>query len=158
MRLQPLLTTAAAVLSLAAVAGAAQAQNVNAAPTYGEFRLSPGFQPDPGLLSVRAGGSIAAEDAFSGCSGYIAAAPDLRLYWDGKGNLSLIISAVSNADTTLIVNGPDGRWYCDDDNGDDSNPSVRLTPVAGRYEIWVGTYASGESKPAVVSVSELSSF
>jgi len=156
MRLFSILATAAAVTVLGA--GVASAQNVNATPTYGEFRLRPGFTPDPGLLSVRAGGSISASNTFTGCTGYIASAPDLRLYWDGSGSLSLIISAVSNADTTIIVNGPDGRWYCDDDSGDDSNPSVNLSPVQGRYEIWVGTYSSGDSKPAVVSVSELSSF
>lgn len=139
-------------------AAAAQAQDYNATPAFGEFRLSPGFTPDPALLSVRSGGSIDASDWSENCDGYIANAPDLRLYWDGKGSRPLIISAVSNSDVTLVVNGPNGEWYCDDDSGDGENPSLSLTPTAGRYEIWVGTYASDDTRPAVVSVSELNSF
>ena len=150
---------AAALAGLALSAAApALAQDYNATPTFGEFHLTPGFTPDPGLLSVQSGGSIDAADWSKTCKGFIANAPDLRMYWDGTGSLSLIISAVSNADVTLVVNGPNGEWYCDDDSGDGSNPSLTLTPTAGRYEIWVGTYASGETRPAVVSVSELRSF
>jgi len=141
-----------------ALAGPAMAQDYNATPNFGELHLSPGFTPDPGLIAMRAGGDLNAADKFKGCTGYITNAPDIRLYWDGTGSLSLKISAVSNADTTLVVNAPDGQFYCSDDEGDDSNPSLTLTPVAGRYEIWVGTFNSGDSKPAVVSVSELTSF
>lgn len=147
-----------AAVAAVAVAGPVAAQDYNADPNYGEVRLSAGFTPDPSLTSLRAGGSIDAGTRYKGCTGYITAQPDMRLYWDGNGSLDLKISAVSNADVTLVVNGPDGSWHCDDDSGDDSNPSLTFRPVAGRYEIWVGTYASGDSKPAVVSISELSSF
>lgn len=67
-------------------------------------------------------------------------------------------SALSNADTTLVVKGPDGTWYCDDDDGEDSNPSVELTPDVGRYEIWIGTCSEGEIKKAVPGISEATSF
>ena len=148
----------AGALALAAVAAPAAAQDYNADTNYGDVRLSAGFTPDPYLAVLRAGGDYAASNLSSECRGYITRQPDIRLYWDGKGSLPLKFSAISNADTTLIVNGPRGDWYCDDDSGDDSNPSIQLNAETGRYEIWVGTYSSGESKQAVVSISELNSF
>lgn len=150
-----LIIAAACALAFAAPA---VAQDYNATPNYGELHLQPGFTPDPALISMRAGGDIDAATRFKGCNGYITNAPDIRLYWDGTGSLSLKISAVSNADTTLVINGPNGQFFCDDDSGEDLNPSLTMTPSAGRYEIWVGTVSSGDAKPAVVSISELSSF
>ncbi len=147
----------AAVCALA-FAAPAMAQDFNATPNYGELHLAPGFTPDPALISMRAGGDIDSSSHFKGCNGFVTNAPDIRLYWDGTGSLQLKISAVSNADTTLIVNGPNGTFFCDDDSGDDLNPSLTLGSAAGRYEIWVGTVSRGDSKPAVVSISELSSF
>jgi hypothetical protein len=151
---------AAAAMAGLCWAGSASAQNYDADPNYGEVTLSAGFTPDPSLTSLLAGGSVDAAGKNSSCSGFISDAPDLRLFWDGsgKGAPNLKISAMSNADTTLVVNGPDGRWYCDDDSGEDFNPMVELTPRAGRYEIWVGTYSEGETKRAVLSISEVSSF
>jgi hypothetical protein len=69
-----------------------------------------------------------------------------------------MISVLSRSDTTLVVNGPNGEWYCDDDSGEDTNPLVTLGSNAGRYEIWVGTYSSGDPQPAVLSISEVASF
>lgn len=157
--MRPLILALAAAASVL-IAGSASAQNVDADPNYGELNLSAGFTPDPAMLSLLAGGDIDAGDQFDGCTGYISTTPDMRLFWDGsaKGGLNLKISAISNADTTLVVNGPDGRWYCDDDSGEDSNPLVELSPRAGRYEIWVGTYSRGDIKKAVLSISEVSSF
>ena len=141
-----------------ALAGPVAAQDYNATPNYGDITLSPGFTPDPHLVSLRAGGAISATSAANGCSGYITNAPDFRLNWSGKGSLNLKISVISNSYTTLVVNGPNGEWYCDDDSGDETNPVVTLGSVSGRYEIWIGTYASGETKPAVLAISEITSF
>ena len=145
------------------VAGAvspAVAQDYNANTNYGDLQLQAGFTPDPALINLQAGGSLDAADRFDTCKGFIAQAADVRLMWSGssKGGSPVKISVVSNADTTLVINGPDGRWYCDDDSGEDSNPSLTLTPQNGRYEIWVGTYISGETKNSVLSISEVSSF
>ena len=148
----------AATACALAFAGAASAQDYNATPNYGDITLAPGFTPDPYLVSLRAGGDMSASSAGSGCSGYITRAPDYRLNWSGKGSLNLKISVLSKADTTLVVNGPNGEWYCDDDTGEDNNPLVTLGSQAGRYEIWVGTYSSGSPAPAVLSISELANF
>jgi hypothetical protein len=148
----------AATACALAIAGAVSAQDYNADPNYGDITLSPGFTPDPHLVSLRAGGDVSATAAASGCSGYITSAPDFRLNWSGKGSLNLKISVLSKADTTLVVNGPNGEWYCDDDSGEDDNPLITLGSAPGRYEIWVGTYSSGDPAPAVLSISEISSF
>jgi hypothetical protein len=142
---------------LAAAALPASAQNTNADPNYGNFALESGFTPDPRVVSLRAGGSLAASRIRSDCRGFITDAPDVRLEYDA-GSLPLIISVAAAADTTLVVNAPDGTWHCDDDGGEGSNPSIRFNdPAGGRYEIWVGTYRAGLSQPARLHISEIRS-
>lgn len=149
----------AASIALAASIAAipASAQNFNAAPSYGTVNLNGGFTPDPQVINMRSGGNIDSQRAIGGsCRGFIANAPDLRLNFN-PGSLPLIISVDSSADTTLVVNAPDGRWYCDDDGGRRGlNPAVRFNrPMSGRYEIWVGTYGNSSLQPAQLHISEL---
>lgn len=150
--------TMIAAVALALLAAPALAQDPNANPNYGTVRLSAGFTPDPYYQAVNAGGSINAGRAFNNCAGYISNAPDLRLYWNGGGSLPLVVSADSYSDTTLVINGPGGEWYCDDDSGEGVNPSIQLPARSGRYEIWVGTYNSGQMQGATVAISELSTY
>lgn len=129
-----------------------------AAANYGTVNLRSGFTPDPRIVALRAGGSVNAQNVASGCYGYISRAPDVELSYTA-GSLPLIISVGSSTDTTLIVNGPDGQWYCDDDGGvNGSNPALRWnSPTTGTYDIWVGTYRSGASQPARLNISEVRS-
>lgn len=147
---------AASVLLAAAVP--ASAQDFNATPNYGTINLRTGFTPDPNVVSVQSGGSLDASRIDSHCAGFITSAPDVRLVYTA-GSLPLIISVASQSDTTLVVNGPDGRWYCDDDGGANGlNPSLRFSrPASGRYEIWVGTYGRAALQRARLSISELTS-
>ena len=72
------------------------------------------------------------------------------------GALDLFISVLADADTTLVINDPSGRWVCDDDGAGALNPGVHFdNPEAGVYDIWVGTYWSGEGQPARLGISEL---
>ena len=145
-------TLLAASLAVAAFTGLASAQNVSLPPTYGSVSLNPGFMPDPFQAQVTAGGSIDAASIDGNCVGLIADAPDYRLQYGGGGS-QLFIGVTSSADTTLVVNGPDGSWYCDDDtNG--FNPLVGgAGPDAGQYDIWVGTYGS-DTAPATIFITE----
>lgn len=144
-------------VALVSCVGTAVAQNTALRANYGELELSAGFTPDPQVVSLSAGGTISAQRAGSGCRGFITNAPDVRLHYDA-GSYPLIISVDAGSDTTLVVNGPDGSFYCDDDSGEGTNPSVRLNnPQSGRYEIWVGTYASGRTQPARLHISEVGS-
>ncbi|WP_284734680.1 hypothetical protein [Sphingosinicella terrae] len=149
---------AAAMLAASAAVGPAVAQDFNAAPNFGSVNLRAGFTPDPRVVAVRAGGELDASGLSSSCRGFISNAPDVRLNYT-PGNYPLIISVASSADTTLVVNGPDGSWYCDDDGGVNGlNPSLRFNdPQGGRYEIWVGTYRSGRLEGARLHISEVSS-
>ncbi|MGY6660969.1 MAG: peptidase [Glycocaulis sp.] len=125
-------------------------------PTYETISLRGGFTPDPYRVRLQSGGPIRANDSIGGnCVGYIAEAPDVRLNFQ-PGSLPLIISVASSADTTLVINGPDGGWYCNDDGGVGTNPSIRWdSPMAGQYDIWVGTWGSQSLREAVLVISEL---
>ncbi len=154
--------TSTSIWSLAAVALIASpvaAQDMSAEPTYETVRLSAGFTPDPYTVELSSGGSIDAETLSSQCRGFIANAPDVRLHYEsGSGVLPLIIKVESDADTTLVVNAPNGSWYCDDDTGGGLNPLMRFEdPDGGRYEIWVGTYSDSTLQDATLSFSELDS-
>jgi hypothetical protein len=126
----------------------------SAQPTYGTVNLNSGFSPDPYMRSISAGGSQAVPDFGAGCRGYAATAPDIDLNYNA-GGYQLNIYAKSGSDVTLIVNGPDGNWYCSDDaNG--TNPHVNFSsPMSGNYNIWIGTYRSSGTMPeSVLYISE----
>ena len=146
------------LLAAAFAAPSAQAQDINGRPNYGTVNLRSGFTPDPAVTALQSGGNINAERLGGGCRGYISASPDKRLVYT-SGNYPLIISVDSGADTTLVVNAPDGRWYCDDDGGVNGlNPALRFDrPQSGRYEIWVGTYGSSRLESARLNISEVGS-
>jgi S1-C subfamily serine protease len=116
-------------------------------PLYGSAELAANFEPDPHVTEVRAGGSDLAETLAQGCVGYVnAVQPDYGItYSAGQYALGLFVEGTE--DSTLVVEDPNGRWYCNDDFSSDSghNPGVVLDdPVDGFYRIWVGTYAEGD--------------
>ena len=130
------------------------AQNASLRATYGSVGLTSGFTPDPYTVNLQAGGNINASSLPGACRGMIANAPDFELTYR-SGSLPLAIRAYSNVDTTLVVNGPDGRWYCDDDSLGNANPQVYFSsPMSGVYDIWVGTYAGGV-QPATLQITEV---
>lgn len=145
---------AGAAVAAVATAGIAVAQNYNGPATFGNYTLEAGFLPDPVAVDVRSGGTRNAASLGSPCVGFIADAPDVRVVYTA-GNFPITIWAESNVDTTLVINAPDGNWYCNDDTSG-RNPAIHFAaPDAGRYEIWVGTYgASGSYADARVFFSE----
>jgi hypothetical protein len=146
-----------AATALLAVSAPAVAQNYALAPNYGVIELTAGFEPDPHVVDVSSGGSIDAETRDTACKGFITESPDLRVNYTAGTGLPLIISVHSAADTTLVVNGPDGAWSCDDDGGVlGLNPMVLFTePASGQYDIWVGTYGNATLQPSRLALSEL---
>ncbi len=147
-----------AILGVAILAAGASAQNYSLNPLYGTVNLSGGFTPDPYVIDVRSGGLINASQTLGGaCVGYIAEAPDVRLNF-AAGALPLIISVNSSVDTTLVINAPDGRWYCNDDGGAGTNPSIGwAAPMSGQYDIWIGTWGSASTAAARLHISEVTS-
>ncbi|GGG94212.1 MAG TPA: peptidase S1 [Oceanicaulis sp.] len=149
-------TVATAAIGVAMLAAAGMAQDYRLNPIYGTVSLRGGFTPDPYVINLQSGGQNNASQTLGGsCRGYVATAPDVRLNFQA-GSLPLIISVNSGTDTTLVINGPDGRWYCNDDGGNGLNPSLRWnSPMSGQYDIWVGTYASARNANAQLHISEL---
>ncbi|WP_211249682.1 peptidase [Brevundimonas bacteroides] len=158
-------TTSAALLALIVAAApavaAVQSKSVqqvdpSARATYGDYRLNAGFPDDPYIIYVDAGGDIDASNVASGCAGMVSYAPDAQVTYRA-GSLPFIIRTDSDTDTTLLVNGPDGSWYCDDDSGGNLNAQLRWgSPPSGVYDIWVGTFGGGVAR-AELQISELDS-
>ena len=143
----------AAATALAMPSGAA-AQDTSLRANYGEITINSGFTPDPLVVNVTAGGSIDASRLPGSCRGNISNAPDYQVTYRA-GSLPLIFRARSSNDTTLVINGADGRWACDDDSLGNRNPQVVFeNPQSGVYDVWVGTY-SGGTAAAQLEVSEL---
>jgi len=147
------LTMAAAALAL--MAAPALAQDYSQDPTYGTLNVTTGFIPDPAVIPVIAGGGIDASSLGGGCVGYIADAPDFRLNYVAGTDFPLIISALGEMDTTLVVNAADGSWHCNDDS-DELNPAITFaSPASGQYDIWVGTYDPAATGMAGLYISEV---
>lgn len=128
----------------------------NDTPLYGSISLRAFFLPDPRSVRITGGGSISANDALgSGCFGYITSAPSYRLRWSGISSF-LRFYFESSSDTTMVVRAPNGRYYCDDDSHTGTNPQISFSnPLAGTYDIWIGSYSSGGSPRGRLYISEL---
>jgi len=150
---------AALVLGCAVSANPLIAQDWSLPSTFGEISITGGFQPDPNWIHVLAGGEIRREfpDAVTGnrCTGHFADAPDFRLFYDPSEGGPLSIYVESRDDTVLLVNTPDTQWHCNDDSSG-LNPGLSFEdPLAGQYDIWVGTYqpSNGDYPSAILSMS-----
>ena len=143
----------AAIVGLAAGAGAARAQDWTLDPAYGTTKLAAGF--DVHTVALLAGGpENAANNVGGDCVGFVAEAPDLRVVFTA-GTSPLVFSVESETDTTLVVNGPDGNWLCNDDSRGTLNPTIVISgPMSGQYDIWVGTFCDAGFADAVLTISE----
>jgi hypothetical protein len=154
------ITVLALVIALLVAAVPAFAQDIipGAQPTYGTVSLSAGFVPDPYEIGITSGGSVSARIALgSECAGYINDVPDFNIRWSGSTSDLFIgfTSDYSSDDTTLVVRTPSGFYWCSDD-AYGLDPEVWLAyPAAGTYQVWVGSYSSGEFNPGVLYVSEI---
>ncbi|ALJ08056.1 MAG: peptidase S1 [Brevundimonas aurantiaca] len=143
----------AAALLAAAAPTVSLAQDASLTANFGEISLSSGFTPDPYRVSVQAGGSVDGARLPGACTGMISQAPDFELTYQA-GSLPLVFRTVSSEDTTLIINGPDGRWHCDDDSYGDGDAMVRFNrPQSGTYDVWVGTFGGGTTS-ATLQITE----
>jgi hypothetical protein len=77
-------------------------------------------------------------------AGHVAAAPQFTLTLDRLAeNRALELRARGACDTVLLIRDPHGRWRYDDDATVGADALIRLLrPVAGAYDVWVGTYAA----------------
>lgn len=125
-----------------------------ATPAFGTIAVSEGSGTQS--LDMQAGGEVDAFAFDSRCAGYVAAAPDYVISYQGQGTTPLDISADSGDDTTLLVIDPNGGVFCNDDANGSLNPALSISnPVAGEYAVWVGTFNNtGDTFPdAILTVS-----
>lgn len=89
------------------------------------------------------GGMTEADDNGADCKGYISAdRPDLKVNFTSPTDV-LSFFFISDTDTTLIINDPNGDWRCNDDApfiGNNAPGIVFENPSAGTYDVWVGVY------------------
>ncbi|MEM6713108.1 MAG: serine protease [Pseudomonadota bacterium] len=129
--------------------------------TFFDEEIVTGFTPDPVRYALQAGGSLSVGHITDTCAGFVADAPDVRITYEAGDDYPLRFFVEGSADTTLLINRPDGEWLCNDDRVEgDLNPEIFLgRPMTGQYDIWVGTYedpdALGEFPEVVLGVSEL---
>ena len=77
----------------------------------------------------------------SGETGFFTTQPDFTFNITNVRKYSLEIAVVSDCDSALLVNTPDGMWFYDDDSNGALDPFLSLTTVPdGWLGIWIGTY------------------
>lgn len=135
-------------------AGVGQSQDPSLDPEYGTLNLKAGFEPDPVALKLDAGGDV--KTKLGGFEHWVAAKPDVRLKY-AAGKYILSITVESEAETTLLVNLPDGKWIANHKGANGKNPLLKFEmPQAGTYDIFVGTIKGGDKvyPPAKLIITE----
>jgi hypothetical protein len=125
---------------------------------YGEIVLSPGFTPDPLIIEMTSGGEV--DVSYVGCAGYAATRPDFEVTYTGTNSLLRFYFIPDDAsDTTLIINAPDGSWFCGDDSYGTFDPTIDFAPAQpGIYDVWIGVYDIGDNAPGNLFITEIDGF
>lgn len=124
----------------------------DAEPAYGEAAPPAGGES---AVQVTLRGLVPAEEAGPGCAGLVdQSRPDARLVLAEGLPLLAIRSHSDEADTTLMVIGPDGAVHCGDDQIGYDPVSLIEPAEAGRYAVWAGVYPGGEGRTATLVFSE----
>jgi hypothetical protein len=122
--------------------------------------LQAGFALDPFLVSVNAGGDVAASTLDAACVGFVTENPVVVVRWDAEveGRQTpeeTEIFFYSDGDPTLAVQLPDGSFLCNDDAHENLlDPQVIIPmPASGEYKIWTGSYDKGHLLPGLLVIS-----
>lgn len=162
MRLpKKILTVLCAVAAAIALASTAIAQTRLVTggndSNYGRRALRGGFMPDPFTAPITSGGNMDAGAMSLGpnCRGFVTARPDYILDYDSPANF-LRMYFTGGGDTTLVIRDGSGRWHCNDDSFNGVHPTVDINrPARGHYDIWVGSYRSGENVRGTLHITEM---
>ncbi len=126
---------------------------------FGKRNVRTGFVPDPINVNVVSGGTIDASglNLGAGCRGFVTQRPDYIVRFTGPSSM-LRFYVTAPGDTTLVINGADGQWHCNDDSNGGTNPMVDIANAGtGQYDVWVGSYQSGQQIRGQLHITELSS-
>ena len=114
----------------------------------GGLRLAEGTAP--GQLTGVAGGPREAALVGPGCAGFIADGPDHLL--EVLEPMELTLRADADADTTLVVVGPNGRVLCNDDL-EGWTPAIRALFDRGVYQLFIGAHDQTRAPEYTLTVS-----
>ena len=136
----------------------------DAAPQVGVIQAAGGFEASQGAITVTvdAGGEDAVEaidlspvDGY--CGGYVdAGTPTAAIDYDADGGTGVLtVHASALDDLVLLVQGPGGETFCNDDF-DGTDPLVQIDgPASGTYTVWVGTFrVAVDAVDATLTVAE----
>ena len=146
-------------LALGCILSAAPAMAETA--NFGSRSLTPGFSLEDGNVTGYTGGSYSfsalanRDELGNSCLGYGDSQPDYILTLEQDFTALQLMVDSGGADTTLVIEGPDGFW-CGNDI-DDYNPDARIigeNVKAGSYSVWVGTMAPGDRQNYTLTISE----
>ena len=130
-------------------------------PTFGSVIIGDGITPDPYSTLVISGGTIDVSllSLGQGCTGFAANAPDFRFNYAGSTNrLRIFYVPDDGTNTTLVINGPNVIWYCNDDDpvSGTTDPMVQISnPSTGQYDVWIGTSTLGSISTGTLYITEL---
>jgi hypothetical protein len=156
---QPVLPTHTPVVIVpTAPPPAASGLNYGLSPNFGSAALASGFTPDPYTVGITSGGSVDASYLGGSCLGFATSAPHFRLKYTSGSFPLLRFYFIGSGDTTLIINNPNGGWHCVDDSYSTLNPTIDFnSPASGQYDIWVGSYSSGNFVSGTLYITEVDS-
>jgi len=128
------------------------ALNTTAEPVLGSISFGPDTRIDPRIIFDIQPSETEAYGMGQGCAGFISPSqPDLVITAEA-GLPQLMVYMASEADGTLVIAGPDGQLYCNDDF-EQLNPGIMIPNApAGDYAVFAGSY-SGEGGLATLGVT-----
>jgi hypothetical protein len=129
--------------------------NFSLPPIFGSTSLTSGFVPDPFTVGITAGGPANVSYLGGGCTGFATSAPSFSVNYTSGAFPTLRFYFIGSGDTTMIINAPNGSFFCVDDSFGTLNPTIDFnSPSGGRYDVWIGTFASGSSVGGTLYVTE----
>ncbi len=131
--------------------------NVNIHSTFAQIAINQSTMTQPLIIEGISGGSIAAleithtENTATGyCDGFANSQPNHILKLDSFWQF-LRLEVESDADTTIMVQGPGGTW-CNDDVSS-ANPMIEGVWQPGIYKVWVGSYQAESSNNYQIKIT-----
>jgi hypothetical protein len=148
--------------------------DISGTPHFGSPLFASRITTDPLRQTLTAGGgqnpiNVAQLGVIDGDDGSICdrsavtRTPDFRVHFRADGSSRLLrffVITDNGTDATLLINGYDGRWRCNDDHRHPGWTQERMPvidfrdPASGQYDVWVGSYSGTSSNPATLYVTE----
>ena len=105
------------------------------------------------ITPALAGGAVDASRHGGDCRGHVGLVPHFRVSLVDARPVRFMAQGAQ--DLTLVVRGPSGQWWCNDDS-DGLNPMVELAGHSpGVYSFYVGTYGTDRTPARALVTTDL---